>query len=68
MNYNQFYMIRSPRSGPNIPNPSPFKIGGGALDTRLVNGRINFAMGFNRQLSDSEVDQIWNAYKLRLGY
>jgi hypothetical protein len=68
MNYNQFYMIRSPRSNTGVPNPSAFKIGGGAIATRLVNGRINFAMGFNRQLSNSEVDQIWNAYRFRLGY
>jgi hypothetical protein len=68
MNYNQFYMIRSPRSAPLVPNPSPFKIGGGATTSRTINGRINFAMGFNRQLSDAEVNQIWDAYKSRLGY
>lgn len=67
MNYGQWYIIRSYGNNANFSRPFPYGIGAGAYPGRAWGGRINFFLGYDRQLTTQEVTDIFNMYKARLG-
>lgn len=64
---NTWGVMRSYTSNGNFSQPHSYMMGANAYPGRQLRGRINFVLAYNRQLSTSEVTQIFNAYKSRLG-
>ena len=66
MNYGQWYIVRSYGNNGNFSRPFPYGIGAGAFSGRAWGGRINFFLGYNRQLTTQEATDIFNMYRGRL--
>ncbi len=64
--YNTWGTIRSFSSAPaDFPRPFTYTFGAGVFESRRFIGKMNFMMGYNRQLNSTEVQQIHNAFKVR---
>ena len=64
---NTWGILRSYSTNSNFTRPMSWQIGAGAYTGRWFIGKINFMLGYSRQLSTAEVTQIYNAYRGRYG-
>ena len=64
---NTWGIARSYSSNGNFVRPHTYMLGANAYPGRQLRGRINFIHGYNRELSNAEIQSIYGAYKTRLG-
>jgi hypothetical protein len=64
---NTWGIVRSYSSNGNFSRPHSYMLGANAYPGRQLRGRINFIHGYNRELSNAEIQSIYGAYKTRLG-
>lgn len=64
---NTWGILRSYSNNSNFTRPHSYMLGANAYPGRQLRGRINFIHGYNRELSQAEVQAIYGAYKGRFG-